>query len=414
MIFKVNSEIGKLKAVMMQPPGKEIERLTPSNMKSLLWDNIPWPDRAAVEHQAYVKTMRDQGIKVYIMSDLLKEVIKDERLRRELIVKSVAYESGRLSAKTLEAMRRYMVEVDDDELINIFTGGIRKAELYHQTHEVTLKDLADDANEFCLTPMTNIGWPRDPAVVIGNGVAFSVMYGRAREREPLYQKYIFKHHPEFIEPAFDVWYGNSDQDTTPLEGGNVFPINKQVLLIGMNERTHPRTITTIAENMMQRSELTDVIVLKFNNKKLVQGDVGFYVHVDTFLTMVDRDAFLFYPYIENSLSVFHMWKGKEGRIKTRKENNIFETLKKLLKLESLRIIKVGEEDRIRSDAEQWSVGGNVFTLEPGRVIAWSRNEATNRALRAGGIDVIALEGNELSKVLGGPRCAVMPLWREET
>ena len=108
MIFKVNSEIGKLKAVMMQPPGKEIERLTPSNMKSLLWDNIPWPDRAAVEHQAYVKTMRDQGIKVYIMGDLLKEVIKDRRLRRELIAKSVAYESGRLSEQTLETMRRYM------------------------------------------------------------------------------------------------------------------------------------------------------------------------------------------------------------------------------------------------------------------------------------------------------------------
>ena len=108
-----------------------------------------------------------------------------------------------------------------------------------------------------------------------------------------------------------------------------------------------------------------------------------------------------------------MWKGKGGRIKTRQEDNIFETLKKLLKLESLRIIKVGEEDRTRSDAEQWSVGGNVFTMEPGRVVAWSRNEATNRALRAGGIDVIALEGNELSKVLGGPRCAVMPLWREE-
>ena len=180
MTLKINSEIGKLKAAMMQPPGKEIQRLTPSNMKSLLWDNLPWAARAAEEHQAYVKTMHDQGIKVHIMSDLLKEVIKDGQLRRELIDKSVAYESGRLSEQTLETMRRYMVEADDNELIDIFTGGMPKTELYRRTHEVALEDLADPANEFCMTPMTNIGWPRDPAVVIGNGVAFSVMYGRAK------------------------------------------------------------------------------------------------------------------------------------------------------------------------------------------------------------------------------------------
>jgi len=156
-----------------------------------------------------------------------------------------------------------------------------------------------------------------------------------------------------------------------------------------------------------------VLALQFDNKKLAKGDLGFYVHVDTFFTMVDQDAFLFYPYIEDSLNIFHLWKGEGGRIKTRMESNIFETFRSLLKLKSIRIIKVGGEDRVRSQAEQWGVGGNVFTLKPGVVIAWSRNVATNKELRKNGIEVIELDGNELSKVLGGPRCAVMPLCREE-
>ncbi|MCJ7684318.1 MAG: arginine deiminase family protein, partial [Desulfobacteraceae bacterium] len=154
MKIQVNSEIGKLRAAMMQRPGKEITRLTPLNMKSLLWDNVPWPGRAAEEHQAYVETLKNLGIKVYIMSDLLKDVLKDDTLRKELITKSIAYESRRLSPQTLEAMQRYMENVDIDELIDIFTGGIRKEELYNKTYEVSLQDLSDTENEFCMTSMT--------------------------------------------------------------------------------------------------------------------------------------------------------------------------------------------------------------------------------------------------------------------
>ncbi|MGB4517401.1 MAG: arginine deiminase family protein, partial [Dethiobacteria bacterium] len=221
MEIKVNSEIGKLKAVMLHPPGKEITRLTPSNMKALLWDNIPWPERALEEHQNYVKELEKRGAKVYLTPDLLKDVIKDRTLRDELIEKSVAYEEERLTPETLQVMQDYMKSVNDDQLIDIFMGGITKQELYQETHGVAFEDLADYANEFCLTPMTNIGWSRDPAATIGNGIAFSHMYGRAREREPLYVKYVFKYHPEFKDLDYHVWYGLSEDDQTNLEGGNV-------------------------------------------------------------------------------------------------------------------------------------------------------------------------------------------------
>jgi len=413
MKIEVNSEIGKLKAVMLQPPGREITRLTPSNMKSLLWDNIPWPGRALKEHQAYVDILEKYGIKVYIMSNLLKDILENDTIREELITKSIAYETKRLSPQTLQVMHDYMQCVDIEELNNIFTGGITKKELYDKTHEISLQDLSDTTNEFCLTPMTNIGWSRDPAATIGNGIAFSVMYGRAREREPLYQRYIFKHHPDFKDLEYNIWYGNTEEDITPLEGGNVFPIWGKVLLIGVNERTHPQTIQKIVQRMMEKSALTDVLALQFTNRKLIKGDVGLYVHVDTFFTMVDYETFLFYPYIEDLLTVFHMSKDKNGKIKTCVEDSFSEALKKTLKLKSIRVIEVGGGDLARAQAEQWGVGANVFTLEPGIVAAWSRNEVTNNELRKNGIEVIALEGNELAKVIGGPRCATMPLWRED-
>jgi len=259
MKIQVNSEIGKLKAAMMQRPGKEITRLTPSNMKSLLWDNIPWPLKATEEHQAYVDMLRKHGIEVHIMEDLLKDILKDKTLKKELITKSVDYESKRLSPQTLETTQRYMEGVDIDELINIFTGGISKEELNNRTNEVSLQDLADTTNEFCMTPMTNIGWSRDPAAAIGNGIAFSVMYGRAREREPLYVKYIFRYHPDFKDLKYHIWYGNSEEDTTTLEGGNVFPLSKNVLLIGLNERTHAKTILTISQNIMKHSDRSSTV-----------------------------------------------------------------------------------------------------------------------------------------------------------
>ncbi|MGB4443208.1 MAG: arginine deiminase family protein, partial [Dethiobacteria bacterium] len=281
MEIKVNSEIGKLKAVMLHPPGKEITRLTPSNMKALLWDNIPWPERALEEHQNYVKELEKRGAKVYLTPDLLKDVIKDRTLRDELIEKSVAYEEERLTPETLQVMQDYMKSVNDDQLIDIFMGGITKQELYQETHGVAFEDLADYANEFCLTPMTNIGWSRDPAATIGNGIAFSHMYGRAREREPLYVKYVFKYHPEFKDLDYHVWYGLSEDDQTNLEGGNVFPLSKNVLAIGFNERTAFRTIMKLADRLMEKSEVTDVLALQFDNKKIVEGDVGMFVHVDT-------------------------------------------------------------------------------------------------------------------------------------
>lgn len=413
MEIKVNSEIGKLKAVMLHPPGKEITRLTPTNMKALLWDNIPWPERALEEHQNYVRLLEERGVKVYLTPNLLKDVIKDKVLRDELIEKSVAYEAGRLTPETLQVMQEYMKSVSDDQLIDIFMGGITKQELYQETHEVAFEDLEDHTNEFCLTPMTNIGWSRDPAAVIGNGIAFSHMYGRAREREPLYVKYVFKYHPEFKDLDYHIWYGISDDDQTNLEGGNVFPLSKNVLAIGYNERTAFRTIMKLAARLMEKSEITDVLVLQFDNKKLVEGDVGMFVHVDTFFTMVDHESFLFFPYITEMLKVYRLTRGEGGKIKTLVEGDLFETLKKVLHLKSLNLIKVGGGDSYRAQAEQWGLAANVFTIAPGVVFAYNRNTSTNKELRKNGIEVIELEGNELAKVLGGPRCATMPLWRED-
>ncbi|MEN6436724.1 MAG: arginine deiminase family protein [Anaerolineaceae bacterium] len=413
MKIQVNSEIGKLNAVMLQSPGKELTRMTPANVKSLNWDNIPWLTRAQEEQCAYRKALASKGAKVYVMQDLLKDLLDDKKIRDDLIVKSIEFEKGRIHEDTAIALKDIMDKASTDELIDIFTGGVTKKELETQTSKVALADLADPKKEFCLTPMTNISWSRDPAASIGEGLVFSKMACKPREREPLYVKAIFKNHPEFKDLNYKVWYGDSPEDTTTIEGGDIFPISKNALMIGQNERTNPITVMKLAERLFANSEVTDVLGLKFKNIRFDDNDLGMYIHVDCVMTMVDYDAFLFYPGVKEVLSIYHISKGKNGELKTVVEDDVFETLKKIFNLKSIRVIEVGDGDPTTAIRENHDMGANVFTVAPGVVCSYTRNEATNNALRKNGIEVIPIEGNELTKCLGGPRCATMPLWRDD-
>ena len=413
MRIQVNSEIGKLNAVMLQSPGKEITRMTPANVKSLNWDNIPWLRRAQEEQCAYIKALESRGAKVYIMQDLLRDLLDNKKIREDLIEKTILYESGRIHEKTAAAMKGIMDKASKDELIDIFTGGITKRELEEWTSDVALSDLADPAKEFCLTPMTNISWTRDPAATIGEGLVFSKMACKPREREPLYVKTVFKNHPEFKDLKYKVWYGDDPADVTSIEGGDVFPISKNALMIGQNERTNPITVMKLAERLFANSEITDVVGLKFKNIRFEDNDLGLYIHVDCIMTMVDYDAFLFYPGVKNILSVYHIMKSKDGKVKTVMEDDVFETLKKIFKLKSIRVIEVGGGDPTVAIRENHDMGANVFTIAPGVVCSYSRNEITNKELQKNGIEVIPIEGNEMTKCLGGPRCATMPLWRDD-
>lgn len=414
--IQVNSEIGKLRAVIMQPPGKGIERCTPLNVGSLAWDSVPSPRKAEEEHRKWVAAVAASGAKVFIFEDLLRKVLSDSAAKHELLDGILATERPHLTQQTVEVLGEHLLEYSPSRLVDQLFFGMTKEELNRATGQVSLVDLADRTNEWALFPMTNVLFSRDPAAVLGNGLVFGRMLNRDRIKEPVCLRSIFRHYPDFRKIPFRTWYGEDPSDGTPVEGGNVHCYSRNVFVVGLNERTHPESIEKIARRAMADGEITDVLALMFENPRLHPGDsIGLSVHVDMFLNMIDHDAFLFFPYLEKRITVLHLTAGRGGRILIKRENSLFGAIKKVLKLDSLRIFKVGgEASAAVAFAEQRAgSGGNTFNLEPGKVCIWDRNIGTIKALEKGGINVVAVDADELVKGGGGPRCSAMPLWRED-
>jgi len=414
--ISVNSEIGRLRAVIMQPPGKGIERCTPLNVGSLAWDSVPSPQKAAEEHKKWVSAVETFGARVFLFENLLSDVLALRAVKEEVVSAVVETEKPFLSLQTLEVLREHLVEQAPEKLVERLFFGMTKEELNKISGEVALRDLADRANEWSLFPMSNVLYSRDPAAVLGKGLVFGKMLNRDRMKEPACIKAIFRHHSEFKDTGYSTWYGGEADDIDPVEGGNVHCYSRNVFVIGVNERTHPDSIEKIARRTMRRGEITDVLALLFENPRLGPSDsIGLTVHVDMFLNMIDHDAFLFFPYIEKKLTVLRITRGRGERLRIKRENSLFGAIKKVLKLDAVRIIKVGgnESEAVAFSEQRAGSGGNTFNLEPGKVCIWDRNVGTIRALEKGGLKVVPLDADELVKGGGGPRCTTMPLWRDD-
>ncbi len=416
MRISVNSEIGKLRAVIMQPPGKGIERCTPLNVGDLAWDSVPSVHKAADEHIKWVGVMEEFGAKVLLFEDLLRDVLALPAVKDEVVSDILDTEKKYLAEQTMDVLREHLLSLQPRDLVDRLFYGMTKDELHEVSSEIALRDLADQDNIWSLFPMTNVLYSRDPAAVLGEGIVFGKMFNRDRVKEPACLKAVFRHHPEFAGLQVPAWYGEDPDDTTPAEGGNVHCYSKNAFIIGVNERTHPDSIEKIARRTMERGNITDVLALRFENPRLGPADsIGLTVHVDMFLNMIDHDAFLFFPYIEKRLTVLHITKGRGDRLNIRREDSLFGAIKKVLKLDSVRVINVGgdENEAVAFTEQRSGSGGNTVTLEPGRVCISDRNTATIEALEKGGIKVVPLVADEIVKGGGGPRCTTMPLWRDE-
>lgn len=412
----VSSEIGKLRAVIMQPPGKGIERCTPLNVGSLSWDAVPSPAKAAEEHRKWVAAVESYGARVFLFQDLLRDVFALPGMKEEWLPRILDAERSFVSDQTLEVLLEFLSGLSPDALVEQLFFGMTKDELSRETGEVSLRDLADRTSEWCLFPMTNVLYSRDSGAVLGDGMIFGRMLNRDRMKEPPCLRAIFRHHPLLNDAGWKTWYGAADEDDAPVEGGNVHCYSRNVFVIGVNERTHPASIEKIAKRTMESGEITDVLALVFENQRLgPQDSIGLNVHVDMFLNMIDHDAFLFFPYIEKKITVLHITRGKGERLRIRRENSLFGAIKKVLKLKSVRIIKVGgeESEAVAFSEQRAGSGGNTFALEPGRVCIWDRNTGTIKALEKAGIQVVPVDADELVKGGGGPRCSTMPLWRDD-
>ena len=398
------SEIGRLKRVLLHRPGGELENLMPEYLERLLFDDIPYLKEAQKEHDAFADCLRSQGVEVVYLTDLVVESLTDGDVRRELL-RQFLDEADIQDSRTREAVEEYLSAMPDQEMVPAMMAGVRKSQL--RTGSARLGDYlsaAGDDYPFAVDPMPNLYFTRDPFATIGTGVSLHKMHTFTRNRETLFGKFIFEHHPLYKNAP--RWYDRGL--TSPLEGGDILILSPQVLAVGISQRTREDSIDTLAETVLTYDG-TFQKVLAFNIPKTRS-----FMHLDTVFTMVDRDKFTVHPNILGQLTVFVMELDENRKMTIRQEDGRLEDiLKEHLALDSVTLIPCGRGSEIDAAREQWNDGSNTLAIAPGEVVVYARNYVTNQSLEEAGIRIHTIPSAELSRGRGGPRCMSMPLWRDD-
>jgi len=397
------SEIGRLRKVLLHRPGRELENLTPENLERLLFDDIPYLHAAQAEHDAFASCLRENGVEVVYLRELVEETIRDPEVRKEL-VEEFLDEADIRTHRIRDILRDYFSELDDASLIDTMIAGVRKSDIRgFETGKLSdYLSFRSDSRPFLIDPMPNLYFTRDPFAVIGSGVSLHRMHAPARRREALFGKFIFQNHPVYRNAP--KWYGQGNDSS--LEGGDILVLSPEVIAVGISQRTREESIDTFARTVLSLSP-TFQRVLAFDIPKARS-----FMHLDTVFTMVDRDKFLVHPTILQHLEVFSLAL-EDGRVRIRQEpGSLEDILRRRLHLDRAELIQCGSGNPVDAAREQWSDGSNALAVAPGEVVAYARNCLTNRMLEDHGVHVHAIPCGELSRGRGGPHCMSMPFIRD--
>jgi len=401
------SEINPLKLAIVKRPGAEIDSLTPDYLEQLLFDDIPFLPKAQSEHDYYVKLLRDNGVEVLYLDDLAAEAIATSPEARERFVSDILAESGTTVGGYEDLVRSYLLGLDDQALIEAVMTGIRKKDIETQGAK-GLQDLMDRRYPFYLDPMPNLFFTRDPATVIGNGVTLNHMFSDARQREPLFFKYILENHPRFAQEDIPVWLNRDEHYWS--EGGDVAVLSDEVIAIGVSQRTAAPAVENLARNLFYKQEsLRRIVAFEIPESRA-------FMHLDTVFTMVNTNQFAIHHAILDHAGELNLYlvekdeKAPRG-LRFTATTDLRGTLKRELREDSLDLIPTGGGDAAAAAREQWSDAANVLTLSPGVVVSLDRNVESNEELRRHGIRVLEMPGSEISRGRGAPRCMLMPLCR---
>jgi len=400
----VNSEIGPLRTVMVHRPGIEIARITPENKEALLFDDLLWLERAQEEHDRFAGIMRDRGVEVLYFERMLAEALEIPGIREEVIAD--VFTPTRCGPQVAERLSAALQDAPSSQLVDVLLGGILERELEAWGVDHLYADLVADRFHYVLRPLPNLLFMRDNAAWINQGLSLNVLATPARERESLYMRAIYRHHPRFSESRFDVWYGNRAEDRYPaaIEGGDILVLDSHVVMIGLGERTTPAAVEMLARRLFDAGTVERVIVVHLLHDRAV-------MHLDTVFTMVDVDKFNVFPGLLENVDVHTLRPGSDGSLTVEHHHGLEAALADALGQSDLQFIPTGG-DAIGRLREQWDDGNNTVALEPGVVVAYQRNQETNRRLRDAGVEVLELDASELCRGRGGSRCMTQPILRD--
>lgn len=406
--LNVTSEIGRLKTVLLHRPGEEIENLTPDLLDRLLFDDIPYLKVAREEHDAFAQTLREAGVEVLYLEVLAAEAIETSDEVKQQFISEFIDEAGVESERLKEALIQYFNSFSDNKaMVDKMMAGVRKEEL-KDYHRESLYDQVNNVYPFVCDPMPNLYFTRDPFATIGHGITLNHMRTDTRNRETIFAKYIFRHHPRFEGKDIPFWFNRNDK--TSLEGGDELILSKEILAVGISQRTDSKSVEKLAKKLLYYPDTSFKTVLAF---KIPVSRA--FMHLDTVFTQVDYDKFTVHPGIVGPLEVYAITKDPEndGQLIAVEECDTLENiLKKYLKRD-IELIKCGGGDEIIAAREQWNDGSNTLAIAPGEVVVYSRNYVTNEILEKKGIKLHVIPSSELSRGRGGPRCMSMPLIRED-
>lgn len=399
-----DSEVGRLRTVMLHRPGNELRRLTPRNNDRLLFDGIPWVARAQEEHDAFAEALRSRDVEVLYLTELLTETFAAPQARAEAIDSAL---SGLHLGDTLRTyLAGALADASPAELTEILTAGIRNDEV-RGGHGLVTSLLASD--DFLIDPLPNLLFTRDSSVWVRDRVAITSLAMPARARETQLTELIYALHPRFTGAERIHGWRNEY-----VEGGDVLLLAPGVIAVGVGERSTPAGVERLARQVFHAGLAHTVLAVPIAQERAT-------MHLDTVCTMVDVDKVVMYPNIAHTLTAHAVTlrspRGTGDLAEADLDLEIADAepfliaAAKAMQIDALTQIDTGL-DPVTAEREQWDDGNNTLALAPRVAVAYERNDETNDRLEEAGIEVVKIAGSELGSGRGGPRCMSCPVVRD--